>query len=262
MSGKSDKKFRNLTVRPGSSARLYQRDPADKLKLEKDDVKALLDDRLEKLEKFQYRLYAEHKQALLVVLQGMDTSGKDGVVRHIFSGVNPQGCRVVSFKKPSEEEASHDFLWRVHANIPSKGMIGIFNRSHYEDILVNFAHKLLPKETLRLRCRQINDFERYLFENGVTTLKFFLHISRKEQGQRLKDRLKEGSKHWKYNKADELERKLWKKYMSAYEETLTQCSTGWAPWYVIPSDHKWVRNAAISQVLTETLEKMDPRIPR
>jgi len=252
--------MKELAIHPGSKVDLDQWDTGNKLGLEKDGAKGLLEKHRKKLEELQYRLYAERKQALLIVLQGMDTSGKDGVIRHIFSGVNPQGCHVVSFKKPSDEELSHDFLWRIHAHVPAKGMITIFNRSHYEDVLAAFVHNLVPAEKRATRYRQINDFEKYLSENGVKILKFFLHLGRKEQGLRLAERLKDASKRWKFNAADEKERKLWKDYAKAYEKALAQCSAPRAPWYVIPSDHKWVRNAAVSHILTRTLEEMNPRI--
>lgn len=258
----SKEKFKDLLVRPGSRARLKERDTDSKLGLDKDSAQARLEKIRPLLDELQYRLYAEHARSVLVVLQGMDTSGKDGTVRHVFEGMNPQGCRVVSFKKPSEEELSHDYLWRVHAQVPPKGILTIFNRSHYEDVLAVRVHGLVPEKVWSSRYQQINVFEKYLAENGVTILKFFLHISRVEQGKRLEERLKDSSKRWKYNAADLRERKLWKEYARAYEDAVTRCSTPWAPWRVIPSDHKWVRNLAVSEILFAALKKMKPRFPR
>jgi PPK2 family polyphosphate:nucleotide phosphotransferase len=216
---------------------------------------------LERLGELQQRLYGEAKRALLIVLQGMDTSGKDGTIRHVFGGVNPQGCSVASFKAPTPIELAHDYLWRVHAATPARGMITIFNRSHYESVLVERVLKLVPKKVWSRRYDHINQFERLLSDEGTTILKFFLHISKKEQKKRLQDRLDDPSKHWKFDVRDLDMRKRWDQYAAAYEDALSRCSTDYAPWYMIPADHKWYRNWAISDVIVRTLEKMKPRYP-
>jgi PPK2 family polyphosphate:nucleotide phosphotransferase len=216
---------------------------------------------LERLGELQQRLYGEAKRSLLIVLQGMDTSGKDGTIRHVFGGVNPQGCSVASFKAPTPIELAHDYLWRVHAQVPARGMITIFNRSHYESVLVERVQDLVPKKVWSRRYDQINQFERLLADEGTTILKFFLHISKKEQKQRLEDRLDDPSKHWKFDLHDLDVRKQWDQYTAAYEDALSRCSTDYAPWYAIPADHKWYRNWAISDVIVRTLEKMKPEYP-
>jgi PPK2 family polyphosphate:nucleotide phosphotransferase len=208
-----------------------------------------------------YRLYAENRQALLLVLQGMDTSGKDGTIRHVMSGINPQSCQVVPFKQPSAEELDHDFLWRIHRAVPRRGNIGIFNRSQYEDVLVVRVHNLVPEAEWRSRYDRINEFERLLVEGGVTILKCFLHISKDEQRERLQARLDDDAKRWKFSKGDLAERKLWDNYQQAYEDALTKCNTEHAPWYIIPADRKWYRNLVVSQLLRETLQRMDPHVP-
>ena len=213
------------------------------------------------LEVLQERLYAEHKHKLLVVLQGTDTSGKDGVVRSVFEGVNPQGVRVAGFKVPTPIESDHDYLWRVHAQTPGKGEIVIFNRSHYEDVLVVRVHSFVPEEVWRKRFAQINAFERQLAEEGTTILKFYLHIDKQEQKERLLDRLADPDKHWKFNAGDLKERALWKDYQKAYEDVLEKTSTEWAPWYAVPANKKWYRNLVISTILVDTLKKLDIRLP-
>src|SRR5437899_12387049 len=201
------------------------------------------------LAKLQDVLYAERRHAVLVVLQGMDTSGKDGTVKHVMSGVNPSGCEVVPFKVPTDEEAAHDFLWRAHRAAPRRGHITIFNRSHYEDVLVTRVHRTVPRSVLKPRYHQINAFERILSENGTLILKFFLHISKAEQRRRLRERLEDPHKNWKFSEGDLKERALWTDYVAAYEKLLSRCSTDCAPWYVIPADHKWYRNLAVASVL-------------
>jgi PPK2 family polyphosphate:nucleotide phosphotransferase len=223
----------------------------------KEGTKALL----ERLTDLQARLYAESKRALLVVLQGRDTSGKDGTIRRVFDAVNPQGCIVTSFKKPSEVELSHDYLWRIHHAVPAKGMIGIFNRSHYEDVLVVRVRGLVPRTVWAKRYRQINEFERMLSENGVTIVKFFLHISREEQKERLLARLEDPAKHWKFNEGDLGERALWARYTTAYRDLLRKCSTPWAPWHIVPADKKKARDYLVAQVVVDTLARMAPRYP-
>jgi PPK2 family polyphosphate:nucleotide phosphotransferase len=214
------------------------------------------------LNKLQELLYASQQKALLIVLQGMDGSGKDGAIRHIFSGVNPQGCDVTSFKVPTPLEARHDFLWRAHVAVPPLGNIGIFNRSHYEDVLSPAVHKLISPKVVRKRLADTNQFERVLVDNGVVILKFFLHISREEQANRLKARLDDPDKHWKLDPADFRERKFWPQYTAAYERILKHTSTRKAPWFVIPSDHKWYRNVAISAILVDTLQGLKLKYPR
>lgn len=217
---------------------------------------------IQRLDELQELLYAEKKRALLIVLQGMDTAGKDGTIRHVMSGVSPAGCSVKSFKVPNSEELAHDFLWRVHKAVPAKGMIGIFNRSHYEDVLVVRVHKLVPKDVWKARYDEINRFERILAENDVKILKFFLHISKEEQKKRLDARKRDPRKKWKLSKSDEKERKRWDDYVAAYEAVLSRCTTEYAPWFIIPSDHKWFRNLAVSQIILETLEDFDMHYPK
>ena len=214
------------------------------------------------INEWQDKLYAEGKRALLVVLQGTDTAGKDGTIRHVFNDAGPLGVTVTAFRRPSEEELAHDFLWRAHLVCPRRGTIGIFNRSHYEDVLVGRVRKLAPAKEIDARYDQINAFEKLLVETGTTILKFMLHISRKEQGERLQDRVDKAKSRWKFNPADLEDRKLWDVYQSAYEVMLTRCSTEWAPWHVIPADRKWARNAAIAAIVRETLEAMNPQYPR
>jgi PPK2 family polyphosphate:nucleotide phosphotransferase len=208
-----------------------------------------------------YRLYAENRRSVLLVLQGMDTSGKDGTIRTVTSGVNPQSCQVVPFKQPSAEELDHDFLWRIHQAVPRRGNIGIFNRSHYEDVLVVRVHKLVPEAQWHKRYDQINAFEELLVEGGITLLKCFLHVSKDEQKKRLQARLDDPDKRWKFNHGDLDERKLWDDYQRAYEDALTRCNTAHAPWYIVPADRKWYRNLVVSQILREALEKLNPKFP-
>ena len=216
---------------------------------------------IERLSELQVALYAEAKRALLIVLQGRDASGKDGLTRAIFGPLNVQGCVVTSFKRPTDIELSHDYLWRVHQAIPPRGTIGIFNRSHYEDVLVVRVHDLVPKEEWKRRYDQINDFERMLSENGVTILKFFLHISREEQKERLLARVHDPRKNWKFQVGDLEERKRWEAYTEAYEDVLEKCSTAVAPWYLVPGDRKSTRDLLVAQVVVETLERMAPAFP-
>lgn len=214
-----------------------------------------------KLDHLQEVLYAEHKHRLLLVIQAMDTAGKDGTIRSVFDGVNPQGVRVASFKTPTPEELDHDYLWRIHKQTPAKGEIVIFNRSHYEDVLVVRVHQLAPVEIWQKRYRQINQFEKQLVDEGTTILKFFLHIDLEEQKKRLLDRIIDPTKQWKFNPGDLEERKLWSQYMSAYEDVLNKTSTSWAPWYVIPANRNWYRNLLVSSILVETLQKMKIKYP-
>lgn len=214
-----------------------------------------------RLEKLQELLFAEHKHAVLIVLQGMDSAGKDGTIRRVFKGVNPQGVRVASFKIPSVQELDHDFLWRVHEQVPARGEIVLFNRSHYEDVLITRVHGRIPRAVWERRYREINEFERTLTEEGTTVLKFFLHISPDEQKRRLKERLADPTKHWKFREADLEERQRWVAYMEAYEEALTKTSTAWAPWHVVPSNRKWFRDLFVSERIVSALEKLRMHYP-
>lgn len=213
------------------------------------------------MDKLQYLLYADGNQSLLIVLQALDAAGKDGVVRHLFSGMNPQGTSVFGFKQPSKDEAAHDFLWRAHLRAPGKGEVVIFNRSHYEDVLVVRVHKLAEKPVWSKRYDLINDFEKMLSNNGTRILKFFLHISPEEQLERFKQRLDDPSRHWKISDADYTERELWPKYIEAYEEALEKTSTKYAPWHIIPANHKWFRNLAISEIIAGTMKEMGLKLP-
>jgi PPK2 family polyphosphate:nucleotide phosphotransferase len=221
-----------------------------------------LDKQTEALNELQQVFYASQRKALLIVLQGMDTAGKDGVIRHIFSGVNPQGCDVSSFKVPTPEEAKHDFLWRIQKQTPARGMIGIFNRSHYEDVLAPAVHGVIDKKTVAKRLDQINAWEETLAENDVMVLKFYLHISQEQQTERLQARIDDPDKHWKLSPADFVERQYWQQYVHAYENILSQTSTKHAPWFVIPSDHKWFRNTTISTILVEAMRSLKLKYPK
>jgi PPK2 family polyphosphate:nucleotide phosphotransferase len=250
---------KQFIVEPGKKAHLSKRDPAETLRFSKEDADT--GPHIEELSLLQDVLYADKRYALLVVLQGVDAGGKDGTIRHIFSGVNPQGCQVTAFKEPTPEELDHDFLWRIHCAVPGRGFIGIFNRSHYEDVLVARVHKIVPKGVWKQRYDQINDFESQLDRNNVKILKFFLHISKEEQLRRLQQRLTDPKKNWKLSLLDFREREHWDDYMAAYEDALTDCSTKHAPWYIIPSDHKWFRNYAIGAIVNDALKQMKLRYP-
>jgi PPK2 family polyphosphate:nucleotide phosphotransferase len=249
-------------VKPGAKVKLTDDSATDGGEPRGKEAEALLTPLLEKLPALQTALYAESKQALLVVLQGRDASGKDGLGRVVFGPLNSQGCVVTNFKKPTEYELARDYLWRVHQAVPPKGTIGLFNRSHYEDVLVVRVHDLVPKAVWSRRYDQINDFERALTENGVTILKFFLHISREEQKERLLERLHDPLKNWKFQVGDLEERKHWDAYTEAYEDVLEKCSTSVAPWYIVPADRKTTRNLLVARVVVETLERMNPQFPR
>jgi PPK2 family polyphosphate:nucleotide phosphotransferase len=250
-------------VRPGEPARLDQRDPADTSGFEDGKEKGLrkLEQLTTRLEALQELFYADHRRAFLIVLQGMDTAGKDGTIRRVFAGVNPEGVRVASFKVPSPLESDHDFLWRAHQQVPARGEMVLFNRSHYEDVLITRVHGLIRKPVWERRYREINEFERSLCEEGTIILKFFLHLSRDEQKRRLKERLDDPTKHWKFRESDVQERQRWPAYMEAYEEALTKTSTTWAPWYVIPSDRRWLRDLIVSEQIVRTLERLRMRYP-
>lgn len=216
----------------------------------------------QRMDQLQFQLYAEQKRSLLICLQALDAGGKDGVVRHVIASMNPQGCRVASFKQPSSEELAHDFLWRIERQTPRRGEIVIFNRSHYEDVLIVRVHDLVPKKVWSKRYDQINDFERRLVAGGTHILKFFLHISKDEQLQRFKQRLDDPARQWKISEADYSEREYWAEYENAYEAALGKCCTDDAPWYVIPSDHKWFRDLAIAEIIVDTLENLGIQVPK
>ncbi len=250
-----------VTVEPGIRFALASVDADATGGLDKAEAKAALADERERIKALQEKLYAEHARSLLVVFQAIDTGGKDGTIRSVLEGVNPQGCRVWSFKVPSAEELDQDFLWRYHARAPGRGLIGVFNRSHYEDVLVVRVKGLVPEETWRERYGLINDFERLLTLSGTTILKFFLHISKDEQKERLEARLEDPDKHWKFDPADLTERKSWDAYRTAFDDALSRCSTPYAPWHVVPANRKWARNLMVARTIADTLEAMDPRFP-
>ena len=214
-----------------------------------------------RLSELQAEMYAENKHALLIVLQAMDAGGKDGTIHHVMGAMNPQGCSVVGFKVPTAEELAHDYLWRIHKMTPRKGQITVFNRSHYEDVLVVRVHNLVPKEVWSKRYTEINAFERHLVNSGTTVVKFFLHIDKDEQLQRFRDRLDEPDKQWKISDSDYTEREYWDDYHLAYEEALSKCSFNYSPWYIIPANHKWFRNLAVSQILVDTMENWQMKYP-
>jgi len=254
---------KKFIVEPGSRISLKDLDSS----FSKKDVKKIssiqeIKKLQEKMDEFQFRLFTEKKHSLLIVLQAPDAGGKDGVVRHVIGSMNPQGCRVVSFKKPTQKELAHDFLWRIKRQIPKPGEVVIFNRSHYEDVLVVRVHDLVPKEVWSTRYEQINEFEQHLIEHDTYILKFLLHISKEEQLRRFKQRLDDPKRRWKISEADYAEREYWESYEEAYEEALYKCSTDKAPWFVIPSDQKWFRNLAISQIIVETMQKLNIEFPQ
>jgi PPK2 family polyphosphate:nucleotide phosphotransferase len=250
-------------VRAGDTVKLTDSDPRDHkgLSLDKAAAKAATKDDIAEIDRLQEILYAQAKHALLIVLQGMDASGKDGAVRDVFGRLSPMGIVATSFKKPTAQELAHDFLWRVHQAAPPRRMIAVFNRSHYEDVLIARVHRLVPPERIEARYDAINAFESLLADNDTTVVKFFLHISPKEQARRLKARLKDPTKHWKLGLDDLAERKLWDDYMAAYEIALARCSTTAAPWFIVPADRKWYRDAVIARIMRRTLEGLDLAYP-
>jgi PPK2 family polyphosphate:nucleotide phosphotransferase len=253
---------KKLVVEPGSKVRLSKIDPSYSGEHESHE-KALpeIQANVERMDKLQYLLYADGSQSLLVVLQALDAAGKDGVIRHVFSGMNPQGTFVFGFKQPSKDEAAHDFLWRAHLRTPEKGEVVVVNRSHYEDVLVVRVHKLVERRVWSKRYDLINDFEKILIQNRTTILKFFLHISPEEQLARFKQRLDDPSRHWKISESDYSERELWPQYVEAYEDAVALTSTKRAPWYIIPANHKWFRNLAVSQIVADTMDEMGLKLP-
>jgi PPK2 family polyphosphate:nucleotide phosphotransferase len=253
---------KKFMVKPGAKVRLSKIDPSFKGKHEsREEAAPAIAKHLQRMEKLQYLLYADGDKSLLVVLQALDTAGKDGVVRHVFTAMNPQGPAVFGFKQPSKEELAHDFLWRAHLRTPAKGEVVIFNRSHYEDVLVVRVHKLVPQSVWSKRYDLINDFEKLLTENGTRILKFYLHISPQEQLARFAQRLDDPARHWKISDSDYSERKLWPEYVAAYEDAMALTSTKHAPWFVIPANHKWFRDLAVSQIIADTMEDMGLKLP-
>jgi PPK2 family polyphosphate:nucleotide phosphotransferase len=251
-----------IRVMPGRAAALEQRDPADTLGLESEhESDKVLDDLRDELDKLHNRLWAEAERSVLLVLQGIDASGKDGTIRKVLSGLNPQGCQVASFKAPSDEEKAHDYLWRVHAKCPPRGYLGVFNRSHYEDVVAARMIGVASPEQCALRYRHLQDFERMLTEEGTTLVKVYLHISKDEQRGRFQDRIDDPEKQWKFRKDDLEVREKWDDYAALYEEVITKTSTDEAPWHVVPGDHKWVRDVAVATLLVSTLQRLDPRFP-
>lgn len=253
---------KKFVVEPGSKVRLGKIDPAFTGKHPSHETAAEeTAKQVERMDRLQYLLYADASHSLLIVLQGLDAAGKDGVIRHLFIGMNPQGTFVAGFKQPTKEELAHDFLWRVHTRAPGKGEVVIYNRSHYEDVLAVRVHKLAPRLVWSERYDLINGFERMLHENGTRILKFYLHISPDEQLARFRQRLDDPARQWKISDSDYSERELWPKYIDAYEEAIARTSTKRAPWYVIPSNHKWFRNLAISQIVADTMGEMGLKLP-
>jgi PPK2 family polyphosphate:nucleotide phosphotransferase len=260
--GSAVSNYPRYRVEPGEPIKLADIDPNDTGSYpSKDAVTEELKKYCERIQDLQARFYAEHKHALLIVLQAMDTGGKDGTISHVFEGVNPQGCQVWPFKVPSLEEQSHDFLWRYHEKAPSRGMITIFNRSQYEDVLVVRVKNLVDEKIWRERYDQINQFERSLSLNDTTIIKFFLYISRDEQKRRLESRQQDPTKHWKFSTQDVKERAYWDDYMKAYEDAVNKCSTNYAPWYVVPANKKWYRNLVVARTIADTLDAMNPQFP-
>jgi len=253
---------KELIIPPDCKAKLGAIDPDDTHGVAKTGAEAQVDKNRKRLSVLQYLLYAEARRSFLVVLQGIDAAGKDGTIKHVMSGLNPQGVDVTSFKVPEGPEKRHDYLWRIHQAVPEHGKIGIFNRSHYEDVLVVRVHNIVPKQVWSKRYDQINDFERMLGENNVRVIKFLLYISKEEQAKRFRDRLDDKTKNWKFSVDDVKEREYWDQYIDAYNEMLRRCSTDTAPWYVIPSNRKWFRNLAVSQIMVDTLESMDLKYPK
>ncbi len=250
-----------LRVEPGKPARISERDPRDTLGLDKPRAKAELDRLHDRLDVLQRRLFAEGARSVLLVLQGLDASGKDGVIRSVFSGLSPQGCKVVSFRAPTSTELAHDYLWRVHAQLPARGEIGIFNRSHYEDIVTVRILELVPEAVWRRRAGHVREWERMLVDEGTSLVKVFLNVSKDEQRVRLQERIDDPEKRWKFRRDDLEVRARFDDYVAAYEHALNETSTDWAPWHVVPADRNWVKAYAVAKLLVETLERIDPRLP-
>lgn len=269
--------LKDLIAMPGKKHSVSDFDSSSTDEITKQEAKELLTKDVEKLAELQSMLYAQDRYSILVIFQAMDAAGKDGTIKHVMSGINPQGCQVYSFKQPSAEELDHDYLWRINRSLPERGRIGIFNRSHYEDVLIAKVHpeivlsaKLPDIKTVddidadfwKRRYRQINDFERYLTENGTVILKFFLNVSKAEQKKRFAERLNDPAKNWKFSSADIKERRFWDEYMKAYADVLTETSTEIAPWYVIPADNKWFMRYAVGRIICERMKELDLHYPR
>jgi PPK2 family polyphosphate:nucleotide phosphotransferase len=255
--------LKELQVEPGSAPRLDQRDPDARIGAPgKQEGLERLQELVERLSMLHNRLSAEATRSVLLVLQGMDAAGKDGTIRNVLTGVNPQGCRVVSFREPTTAELAHDYLWRVHAVCPARGEIAIFNRSHYEDVVAVRVRGLVPERVWRRRFEHIRAFEQLLVDEGTTLVKVFLHVSHEEQGKRLQERLDNPEKRWKFRAGDLDDRRLWDDFATAYEDAIRETSTKWAPWYVVPADHNWVRNLAVAELLVAALERIDPQLPK
>ena len=252
-----------LTVTEGKKINLQKLSPEYDFSINEKKAEYVLKQNLKKrMSDLQYRLYAERKKALLIVFQGIDTSGKDSTIRHVISAFNPQSCTVKAFKEPTTEDLSHDFLWRIHKSVPAKGEIVIFNRSHYEDIIQPRVHKTIHKSIWSQRYEHINAFEKCLSDSNIKIIKFFLHISKEEQRKRLEERLNDPSKHWKVSERDMEDRKFWSSYTVAYQDIIKRCSNTWAPWYIIPANKKWFRNLAVGLIIVDTIERMKPKFPK
>jgi PPK2 family polyphosphate:nucleotide phosphotransferase len=250
-----------LRVDPGTPARIAERDPQDLLGLEHASAKKTRRELIDRVDVLQRRLYAEGTRSLLLVLQGQDASGKDGVIRSVFAGVSPQGCRVVPFRAPHAGELAHDYLWRVHAQLPARGELAIFNRSHYEDVVAVRVRELAPEEVWRRRTGHIREWERMLTNEGTTIVKVFLHVSKDAQRKRLQERIDDPEKRWKFRLEDLEAREHFDEYVAAYEDALTETSSEWAPWHVVPADHNWLKSYVVAQLLVDALERMDPQLP-
>lgn len=256
------KDMNDFLVKPGHKFNVDDVNPDDRGHFEKkEEAVEETEQSIKELDDLQKRLNAEGKRSLLIVLQAIDAGGKDGTIRHVMKGINPKSCQVSSFKEPTPDELAHDFLWRVHRHVPARGDIGIFNRSHYEDVLVTRVHDLISDEETEKRFGEINDFEKMLDRNGTTVIKFYLAISKEEQRQRFQSRLDEPHKHWKFSMNDLKERCYWDRYMEVYADAISATSTKHAPWYVIPADHKWYRNHLVAKIIVATLKEMDPHYP-
>ena len=254
--------YKSFQIKPSTRIRLGKWDPKVIGEHTKKEALRKIEKLREQISDMQMRLYAERQRSLLICLQGQDASGKDGVVRHVIGSMNPEGCRVVNFKEPTKEELDHDFLWRIEHQMPRKGEVVIFNRSHYEDVLIVRVHDLVPKSIWSRRYRQINDFEQRQLANGTHILKFFLHISKEEQLERFEQRLDDPAKRWKISEADYTEREYWEEYEKAYEEVFAKCNSTGAPWFLIPADHKWFRDLAISEIIVAALEALKIQVPK
>ena len=260
---KANEIIKKLMVIEGKKINLQRLSPDYNFSIDEEKAEYVLKQNLKKrMSELQYRLYAERKNGLLIVFQGIDTSGKDSTIRHVISAFNPQSCAVKAFKEPTTEDLSHDFLWRIHKRAPSKGEIVVFNRSHYEDIIQPRVHKTIHKSIWSQRYEHINAFERCLSDNSIKIIKFFLHISKEEQRKRLEERMNDPSKQWKASESDITERKFWNNYTVAYQDIINRCSNLWAPWYIIPANKKWFRNLVVALIIVDTLERMKPKFPK